>query len=485
MGDNKKAYSQADNAAFPNASVPSTYAMTDVESLAEYAARRYAKTPAEYMHYIEYYRNFFTQQISAGNSITLHQENQMDAANAAAAVAQSAIQQMHANKSFYDTTHMTIPNGTDGKRYPVPDVSKYTFDKTTGYQYDATTGLYYDPNSNYYWNSVIQKYLYWDQDKMTYVLAPMTYESYSSGQQATVAGTIGTAEPETKKPKVEKQDKVKVAKKIAKDMERWAKTLNQKKELSFARSNFDLGASSSGSASADVGFAVLEKKNTSQLLPGYYKNDQEEVVSSSNANTPLVAAYGGESESSGEEDTGEEVELLDYAKLICNLCKRQLGSEEALTKHAKLSALHKQNLEARKKIKKFENSSGEKVVYRDRAKERRMKYGDPDEPQPSKLKEKYLKSRELAEVPVAAASVSEPIGAENVGNKLLQKMGWTEGQGLGKQNQGRTTIIQVSVHVIANNFFIVTYTLVQFFYSYQCAFFTLFVIFFSYLFVQR
>lgn len=117
MGDNKKAYSQADNVAFPNASVPSTYAMTDVESLSEYASRRYAKTPAEYLHYMEYYRAYFTQQISAGNSITLHQDNQMDAANAAAAVAQSAIQQMHANKNFYDTTHMSIPNGTDGKRY--------------------------------------------------------------------------------------------------------------------------------------------------------------------------------------------------------------------------------------------------------------------------------------------------------------------------------------------------------------------------------
>lgn len=117
MGDTKKAYSQADNAAFPNAAVPSTYGISDVESLAEYSASRYAKTPMEYHQYFEYYRTYFTQQITAGNSITLHQDNQMDAANAAAAVAQSAIQQMNANKTFYDTTHMAIPSGTDGKRY--------------------------------------------------------------------------------------------------------------------------------------------------------------------------------------------------------------------------------------------------------------------------------------------------------------------------------------------------------------------------------
>ncbi|KAJ8930870.1 hypothetical protein NQ314_016290 [Rhamnusium bicolor] len=337
MGDTKKAYSQADHAAFPNASIPSTYAMTDVDSLAEYAARRYAKTPQEYMHYIEYYRGFFTQQISAGNSITLHQENQMDAANAAAAVAQSAIQQMNANKSYYDNTHIVVPNGTDGKKY-------------------------------------------------------------------------------------QKQDKVKVAKKIAKDMERWAKTLNQKKETSNFKTTADSNICSS-SASADIGFSVLEKKSvalvTAPPAPFFKQEVMEEPPTPSAL--PLVAAYGGESESSGDEEIED---LLDYNRLICNLCKRQLGSAEALTKHAKLSTLHKQNLETRRK-KKQENVK-EKIVYRDRAKERRMKYGDPDEPQPSKLKEKYLKSREM-DIPVPSSSVSEPIGSENaeqhsstvgLGNKL-------------------------------------------------------------------
>ncbi|XP_060515773.1 RNA-binding protein 5-like [Cylas formicarius] len=433
MGDTKKAYSTADQAAFPNAAVPATYAMTDVDSLAEYAARRYAKTPEEYVHYIEYYRQYFTQQISAGNSITLHNENQMDAANAAAAVAQSAIQQMHASKSFYDNTHLAIPTGTDGKKYPVPDVSKYVYDKSTGYKYDPTTGLYYDPNSTYYWNSVIQKYLFWDHDKSTYSLAP-SYNPNSS-QQLPSNPTGNSQEPEAKKFKPEKQDKVKVAKKIAKDMERWAKTLNQKKESINTRSNSDFNMTLS-SASADIGFSVLEKKAAAVALPvSSYKTEVQEEMSVPQA--PLVAAYGGESDSSADDDE----ELLDFTKLICNLCKRQLGSVEALQKHAKMSALHKQNLEARRKKKSDQSNSGGKIVYRDRAKERRMKYGDPDEPQPSKLKEKYLKALS-ADMPATSASVVEPIGSENVGNRLLQKMGWTEGQGLGKLNQGRTTIIQ-------------------------------------------
>ncbi|CAH1955647.1 unnamed protein product [Acanthoscelides obtectus] len=431
MGDTKKQYSQADHEAFPNAAVPSTYQMSDVDNLAEYSARRYAKTPQEYLNYLDYYRTYFSQQISSGNSITLHQDNQMDSANAAAAVAQSAIQQVNANKNCYETP--AVPSGTDGKKYPIPDISKYSYDKASGFQYDPSTGLYYDPNSCYYWNSIIQQYLYWDNERMTYVLAPTT-----RGNQA--ACSSNEQEPAAKKQKSEKQDKVKVAKKIAKDMERWAKTLNQKKEMSSSKVSSDMNCTMS-SAAADIGFSVLEKKSMAAATMPVFKQEYQAPLAQATATAtgPLVAAYGGESDSSGD----DEDDLLDFNTLICNLCMRQLGNAEALQKHARKSSLHKQNLEARR-IRKGE-AAAEKIVYRDRAKERRMKYGDPDEPQPSKLKEKYLKARE-ADLPVVAASVSEPIGAENVGNRLLQKMGWSEGQGLGKQNQGRTTIIQAEQH---------------------------------------
>lgn len=328
----------------------------------------------------------------------------------------------------------------------VPDVSSYVYDKATGYQYDTSTSLYYDPNSTYYWNSVIQKYLFWDHDKCTYLLAP-SYDSFSSSNLSSGSSSTSiTEEQKTQKnnaqnnvkPSSEKHDKVKVAKKIAKDMERWAKTLNQKKEVTTVKSISE-GNSMFSSASADIGFSVLEKKVVVHpSTPPTYKTDITEIPD--DPKPPLVAAYG-ESESSGEDD---EDTLLDFSKLICNLCKRQLGSAEALQKHAKMSSLHKQNLEARRK-KKSENQPG-KIIYRDRAKERRMKYGDPDEPQPSKLKEKYLKALS-SDIPASSASVMEPIGAENVGNRLLQKMGWTEGQGLGKTNQGRTTIIQVSYYL--------------------------------------
>lgn len=236
MGDVKKAFTQVQ---FPTASQPNVYTMEDLNSLADYSASRYAKTAAEYQQYFQYYKMYFAQQITEGASITLNTDNQMDSANAAAALAQNAMLQRN-SKQMYDTSNCgvpaQIPNGTDGKKYPMPDIDKYVYDKTTGYYYDNTTGLYYDRNSSYYYNSVIQKYLYWDQEKNTYVLAPtantassatsantsnynvpLPVEATTPSASEVAAGVPGaTGPPEIKKQKTEKQDKVKVAKKIAK-----------------------------------------------------------------------------------------------------------------------------------------------------------------------------------------------------------------------------------------------------------------------------
>lgn len=41
--------------------------------------------------------------------------------------------------------------------------------------------------------------------------------------------------------------------------------------------------------------------------------------------------------------------------------------------------------------------------------------------------------------------VKEGLKEDNIGNKLLQAMGWNEGQGLGKSNQGITQPIEASM----------------------------------------
>lgn len=48
---------------------------------------------------------------------------------------------------------------------------------------------------------------------------------------------------------------------------------------------------------------------------------------------------------------------------------------------------------------------------------------------------------------LSTSYVEEPtkggIKDDNIGNRMLQRMGWQEGQGLGRDNQGRVDIIMV------------------------------------------
>ena len=260
------------------------------------------------------------------------------------------------------------------------------------------------------------------------------------------AATLDAMNEENKKKDV-KQDKVKVAKKIAKDMERWAKTLNQKKENAKSNWTSDYpgveGHQSSTSGAADAGYAILEKKNLSASV--YLEDDDL------SGNNGLVAAYGGGSDTEEEiEDVQqEERQHTDWTKLACLLCKRQFPSKEALLRHQQLSDLHKQNLENWYQVRGLDPNDPQQRnnKYRDRAKERRAKYGEPEPPQPNKLKEKYLKTRTDEMAVVYEEPTRTGIGSDNVGNKLLQKMGWSEGMGLGKSNQGRTSIIETERRV--------------------------------------
>lgn len=415
------------------------YKLSDVPRLAEYSANLYATNPQEKAAYLAYYEDYYKKQINEGGNISLPANTSAGLACAQAAVA--------AHKKANSKGPLPEPpDGSGDKSYPVPDVSSYQYDKSSGYYYDPYTTLYYDANSQYYYNNKTGKFLYWDSSKNTYLPAP-TDGTNSQNVQAPPppqqSNEDGKEEDGKKsKDKENEKDKVKVAKRIAKDMERWAKTLNQKKEI--AKQNIVAAqqavSSLKAAGAADIGYAVLERKDL--VLP-ILSNGID--VKGAAKNESLVAAYGqgSDSEDENNEDSVMEAKnFTDWTKLACLLCKRQFPSKDALVKHQQLSELHKQNLNAwhKSRYPDSDDSQNKTMQYRDRAKERRLKYGEPDAPQPSKLKETYMKGKE------AAISYEEPtkagIGSDNLGSKLLQKMGWQQGMGLGKSNQGRTSIIQ-------------------------------------------
>ncbi|KAJ8017311.1 hypothetical protein DPEC_G00016550 [Dallia pectoralis] len=267
------------------------------------------------------------------------------------------------------------------QQYPVPDVSTYHYEESSGFYYDPLTGLYYDPNSQYYYNPVTLQYMYWEGEKQTYVPAPA--QSTADAALAPGDNTASSDMPPSAPGGREKKDKPKnkSAQQIAKDMERWAKSLNRQKENVRSLSSVSAASSSSTtpvtslapppgnartpghgryddrreSASADAGYAVLEKKGAlserPQILLDQIRHTDHRELSPPPQVQGLVPAYSGETDSEGEEGgerDHQDDRLSDWAKMACLLCRRQFPSKEALIRHQQLSELHKQNLEQRR-----------------------------------------------------------------------------------------------------------------------------------------
>lgn len=325
----------------------------------------------------------------------------------------------------------------------VPDISSYHYDESSGYYYDPQSGLYYDPNSQYFYNSETQQYLYWDNEKQSYVPAPGS-ESSTDETSAASANSATTKEPKEKKDK----PKSKSAQQIAKDMERWAKTLNKQKESNKNSSGALREEERRESASADAGFYMFEKKQMGGIeMPPIptepFRNQEQETP----AKGGLVAPYSGDSDPEEAGAADDESKITDWSKMVCLLCRRQFPTKEALLRHQQLSDLHKQNLEIHRRSKLSEAELEElerkeaELKYRDRAAERREKYGVPEPPAPKKKFKKHP--------PVTSVNYEQPtkdgITSDNIGNKMLQAMGWKEGKGLGRHQQGITTPIAASL----------------------------------------
>uniref|UniRef100_A0A8C2Z1X6 RNA binding motif protein 10 n=1 Tax=Cyclopterus lumpus TaxID=8103 RepID=A0A8C2Z1X6_CYCLU len=225
---------------------------------------------------------------------------------------------------------------TGGAASAVPDVSTYQYDESSGYYYDPLTGLYYDPNSQYYYNPHMQHYMYWDGEKHTYIPAAAG-QSNSEGAPSSMGEAPSDSPFATLGKEKKDKPKNKTAQQIAKDMERWAKSLNRHKE------NIRLDDRRE-SASADAGYAVLEKKGALSERPQIFLDQiRQSVERSPPQQQGLVPAYSGETDSEEEGGDKEEKEgrMTDWVKLACLLCRRQFPSKEALIRHQQLSELHK------------------------------------------------------------------------------------------------------------------------------------------------
>ncbi|NXW05290.1 RBM5 protein, partial [Fregetta grallaria] len=305
-----------------------------------------------------------------------------------------------------------------GTKYAVPDTSTYQYDESSGYYYDPITGLYYDPNSQYYYNALTQQYLYWDGEKETYMPAAegITYQQ--------------TATTTTTKEVKEKKEKPK------------SKTAQQQAAVSLNTVYRETAALHPVSRDLKIKGRELSEQTTLhfRLLKTW----------SAGQRRGLVAAYSGDSDNDEdllERMENEEEKLTDWKKMACLLCRRQFPNKDALIRHQQLSDLHKQNMDIyrRSKLSEQELEALElrerEMKYRDRAAERREKYGIPEPPEP-KRKKVYDAGTVNYEQPT-----KDGLDNSNIGNKMLQAMGWREGSGLGRKCQGITAPIEAQVRM--------------------------------------
>ncbi|GLB35284.1 putative glycine rich nucleic binding domain containing protein [Lyophyllum shimeji] len=169
-----------------------------------------------------------------------------------------------------------------------------------------------------------------------------------------------------------------------------------------------------------------------------------------------------------------EFEFSDVTGLMCLLCARQFKSLDQLKRHNKESDLHKaRHFNAvycpdchglTSPFKNFKDANLREVArqkvaarkaeaqprYRDRASERRVLFNQPDVPVPEKDIASATKQRKYDAPPPPPSPPPPPVNpgqdANNVGNKLLKMMGWTEGTGLGTSGDGRVDPIQTAIY---------------------------------------
>ncbi|BFZ64548.1 hypothetical protein YB2330_005695 [Saitoella coloradoensis] len=153
-------------------------------------------------------------------------------------------------------------------------------------------------------------------------------------------------------------------------------------------------------------------------------------------------------------DPDEIEDWADLKLMACILCVRQFKTEDEIRKHERLSELHKNNLadatvkaKAAAKLRKLRAKAAAKQPstkpadesegggYRDRALERRQQFNQPSRP-PQPPQPTSTRPRPHSPSP------PPPPPAPSKGASLLAKMGWTSGQGLGSQNQGRVEAVK-------------------------------------------
>uniref|UniRef100_K7GBT8 G-patch domain-containing protein n=1 Tax=Pelodiscus sinensis TaxID=13735 RepID=K7GBT8_PELSI len=297
------------------------------------------------------------------------------------------------------------PRSGPGPKPSPSDVSTFIYDPDTGNYYDPIAGLYYDPR---------------------------TQKEVPAGREAASSPTNGRGRRHGSQERTSERKEP-----SSRDRKERGRSTAAKVSGAVARRGPRVGVSPRP-LQALVSRAAMPK------TPGHCQLPPNSAVcqrGSATDHPPPPPRPPAPREEQPRRAASEQDKLTDWTKLACLLCRRQFPNKEVLLKHQQLSNLHKQNLEIHRKIKRSEQELAylEKREREGKGQEkgngRRERFQRLDSPERKRPKEAW--DSESDQSPAGKARIES-----NKGSRTLQAVGWKEGSGLGRQQQGMTSPVE-------------------------------------------
>lgn len=375
--------------------------------------------------------------------------------------------------------------------------ASYVFDARSGFFYDATSDFFYDPKIKLYYGNEKKKYYEYCGEGGA---RPPFREVDNQNKDGCIAMSIGgvrTDQGGDGEISCSGQDLVVQALQGGAASQNISKKKDEKKKIAIClKKKLPGGKNRSRSLSTSTPAVTTDSPTNILTLPPpsqvqkKHNADMEKWSQRGKEMQDPSAGAGKDSTTTINENDGAaqhtatatkinsiqtQVKRTVHGKPICLLCRRKFGDINKLRQHEKLSPLHKKNLlkknlhkqNASKCINfeqkivgqndspttKIEADNALSVEYRDRAKERRCMYGP--ESTPSGISSTLEVTAPIVEMgpsltnarvvtAVETVTPSQSLGESNIGNQLLQKLGWKKGSALGRSGGVECTAVSAT-----------------------------------------
>jgi hypothetical protein len=314
-------------------------------------------------------------------------------------------------------------------RFPAPfELSQidYVLDPTTGYFYEEFSDFLHDPKSKLYFHHGSRRYYSFDLDDDRYIDVEEDYgklkmkmsdereNEVDTGNDLIVQALQGSQKTEPAGGKQKISIMIKHKPKKGRKGEKKANGIKSKKEV----------ITSEAKIQEQILKSQKEKVHNNDMEKWSKRNKELDAVETLDSKKlRFIHAYG--------KPISCKVKKTKSGKPVCLLCKRKFESVPQLELHVLKSALHKYH---------YDRLTANETEYVDRAQNRRSMYETDMQTIPlmdkAEVNEIMAPSLEKSRDIVSTHDVTpeDTLGNSNIGNKMLQILGWKEGHSLGKMS---------------------------------------------------